>query len=196
MHASAVAPESVDSSCDSSSRCRTLLAWAEQRATLERITNENWYTSTSWEPTLGTISSRFNCPHEHCRPHGISLQNGREQLWFLPTCPDDTEFTILAASWTESDMCALTERGFRPPQATPFPTAVVRRTGRALAQRLVPLPISPLVRGCPVGHRAPCQLDRRWAFRGMSLPRAKVRTPRGTGQALQALTWSAWTCVA
>src|SRR6476469_3456656 len=73
---SAVALASVDSSCDSSSRCRTLLARAEQRVALELITNENWEASTYWAPTMGMISSRFTCPHDHSRPHGFTLQNG------------------------------------------------------------------------------------------------------------------------
>jgi hypothetical protein len=62
-------------------------AWC---AALAHNTDENWYASTYWVPTLGTISSRFTCSHEHCLPHGISLQNGRAQeriLLHLPREP-------------------------------------------------------------------------------------------------------------
>src|SRR5262249_4975007 len=59
-------------------------AWC---AAVEPNTSENWYASTYWAPTMGTILSRFKRPHERCRPCGISLQNGRTQARLLPRLP-------------------------------------------------------------------------------------------------------------
>ena len=59
-------------------------------AALELITNENWKASTYLAPTMGMIASRFTCPHEHCRPHGISLQNRSAQVRFLPRLPRES----------------------------------------------------------------------------------------------------------
>jgi hypothetical protein len=61
-----------------------LLPCTARCAALEPNTHENGYACTYWVPTLWTISSRFKCPHERCRPHGISLQNGKAQARLLP----------------------------------------------------------------------------------------------------------------
>ena len=64
-----------------------LLPCTARCAGLEPNTYESGYASTYWAPTLGTIASRFKCPHEHGRPHGISLYNGRAQARLLPHGP-------------------------------------------------------------------------------------------------------------
>jgi hypothetical protein len=87
------------------------------RAALELNTNENWSASTYWAPTLETISSRFKCPHEHCQPHGISLQNGRARCACCLTRCENHEFTFLAGSWTQRKVCF--DPNFIPPGATP-----------------------------------------------------------------------------
>src|SRR5215467_1393091 len=86
------------------------------------------------------------------------------------------------STWLPSRRAGLTERGFSPPQATPFSTAVVRRLW-ALARSPARLPLSPAGGSIllqDILHLTNLQYCFA-PFPGQSFPGVKAVTPFWTG---------------
>jgi hypothetical protein len=93
-----------------------LLPCTVRCAALEPNTCENWYASTYWAPTIGMISTASNALMNTANRTASVSKTAGHRCACCPTCPENPEFTVLAASWTQRNVCALTPISYHQEQ--------------------------------------------------------------------------------